>query len=230
MTEAIASVDATALVGVTDWCTHPIDLAAQRVRGTKNPDCGAIVALAPDLVIANKEENRRIDVDRLRDAGLQVWVTDIESVEQAFTSMRGMFADALGWEPPAWLDEAVEVWAEPVSLPPAPCAVAIWRDPWMVAGTSTFTGDLLTRLGLHHVFADSIDRYPAVALDTLDDGSLDLILLPDEPYVFSVDDGPEAFVRTRTCLAEGRLLTWYGPSLVTARHTLTEAIAQALVT
>jgi hypothetical protein len=79
LTEAMASVDCTALVGVTDWCTHPGDLDTTRVRGTKNPDTNAIVALAPDLVVANKEETRELDGRRLRDAGVPVWVTAIET-------------------------------------------------------------------------------------------------------------------------------------------------------
>src|SRR3954451_13929778 len=78
LTEALAVTVPDRLVGATDWCTHPADLDVQRVRGTKNPDRAAIVALRPDLVVANREENRRLDVERLRAAGLPVWVTVIE--------------------------------------------------------------------------------------------------------------------------------------------------------
>ena len=53
------------------------------MRGTKTPDVPAIIDLAPDVVVANKEENRQSDVRRLRDAGVHVWVTEIESVTQA---------------------------------------------------------------------------------------------------------------------------------------------------
>ena len=91
-----------ALIGATDWCTHPRDLDVVRVRGTKNPDVARIVDLRPDLVLANKEENRQRDVERLRAAGVPVWVTVIESVEQALTSMRRMFEAALGWPVPDW--------------------------------------------------------------------------------------------------------------------------------
>jgi hypothetical protein len=97
-------------------------------------------------------------------------------------------------------------------------AVPIWRDPWMVVGSRTFTGDLLRRLGLENAYAASGDRYPHVAVAEVDDGRADLVLLPDEPYVFTADDGPEAFTRTPTRLVSGRLITWYGPSLVEAWH------------
>ena len=79
LTEAVAQSAPGRLVGATDWCTHPAGLVVTRVRGTKNPERAAIIALAPDLVIANREENRKLDVVRLRDAGLAVWVTVIES-------------------------------------------------------------------------------------------------------------------------------------------------------
>ncbi len=221
LTEAIAMTHPGALVGATDWCTHPAGLDVRRVRGTKNPDLAAITALSPDLVIANKEENRELDVRRLRDAGVPVWVTDIETLDQAFASMRRLFDQALAWGVPDWLVEAERVWSEPVPATGRRVAVAIWRDPWMVVGRDTFTGDLLTRLGLAHAYADADGRYPHVDLAELDAGDLDLVLLPDEPYVFTAQDGPEAFSRTPTALCSGRALTWYGPSLVTARQELT---------
>ena len=82
LTESVAVTRAGALVGATTWCTHPADLDVARVRGTKNPDLAAIRALEPDLVLANQEENRRVDVERLRAAGVPVWVTVIRDLER----------------------------------------------------------------------------------------------------------------------------------------------------
>lgn len=222
LTEAIAATRPAALVGATDWCTHPVGLDVTRVRGTKNPDRYAIASLAPDLVIANREENRELDITRLRAAGVPVWVTVIETVDEAFASMRRMFTDALGWDVPTWLAEAEQIWAAPPTLSPRRVAVPIWRDPWMVVGSSTFTGDLLARLGLDNAYRDSVDRYPHVDLQDID---ADLVLLPDEPYVFTRSDGPEAFPTIPTQLVSGRSLTWYGPSLVSARADLEQLLA-----
>jgi len=220
LTEALASVAPERLVGATEWCTHPADLDVARVRGTKNPDRAAIAALEPDVVVANKEENRELDVRRLREAGVRVWVTDIETVPQAVASMERLL-EALGWEPPGWLAEARRQWCGP--LPPVTrrVVVPIWRDPWMVVGARTFTGDLLRRLGWANAFDAGPhnpegERYPHVELDAVDGAGADVALLPDEPYVFTADDGPEAFRRTPTELVSGRLITWYGPSLVEA--------------
>ena len=224
LTEAIASTRRDALVGATDWCTHPADLDVDRVRGTKNPDRAAIAGLAPDLVVANQEENRELDVERLRADGIPVWVTRIRTLDEAFASIRRLFEDALGWDVPPWLDEAERVWSAPTPANGPRVAVPIWRDPWMVVGSDTFTGDVITRLGCQNVFDRSGERYPRVELGEIDRDDVDLVLLPDEPYVFGPDDGPEAFTRAPTALVSGRSLTWYGPSLVSARAELSRLV------
>jgi ABC-type Fe3+-hydroxamate transport system substrate-binding protein len=224
LTEALAVTVPDRLVGATDWCTHPADLDVARVRGTKNPDRAAIAALAPDLVIANREENRQLDVQRLRAAGVPVWVTVIESLDQALTSMRRLVTEVLDVGEPEWLRTAAAEWAHPAPEPGLRVAVPIWRDPWMVVGSRTFAGDVLARLGLHNAFADDAERYPHVDLARLRDADLDAVLLPDEPYAFTADDGPEAFPGVRSVLVSGRDLTWYGPSLATARQRLLAAV------
>ena len=221
ITEALASARREAVVGATDWCTHPADLddtLEARVRGTKNPDLAAIRALRPDVVIANQEENRELDVRRLEESGVRVHVTRIETVPQAVETFEELFDDVLGWERPEWLAEVRAAWCGAIPPVTRRVAIAVWRDPWMVVGRDTFTGDLVRRLGWANVYADSPERYPPVTLDDLDHAGADVVLLPDEPYVFTADDGPEVFERTPTELVSGRLLTWYGPSLLEASH------------
>lgn len=215
LTEALATAAPDRIVGATDWCTHPADLDTARVRGTKNPDLTAIRALEPDVVIANKEENRELDVRRLRDAEIDVWVTDIRTVPDAIGSMERLF-DGIGWQRPGWLATARDLWCGPLPAITRRVAVSIWRDPWMVVGADTFTGDLLRRLGWANVFDGASQRYPHVAAEEIDRAGADAVLLPDEPYVFTAEDGPEAFATTPTELVSGRLLTWYGPSLIEA--------------
>ncbi|GAB3878372.1 helical backbone metal receptor [Terrabacter terrigena] len=225
ITEALASTCPERLVGATDWCTHPSDLGVQRVRGTKNPDLRAVSALAPDLVVANKEENRELDVRRLRADGTPVWVTDIETVPAALDSLERLFVEVLELGTPGWLAAARDEWTGPLPEPALEVAVAIWRDPWMAVGRDTFTGDVVARLGWRNVLAEAPERYPHVDLGDLDREGV-TVLLPDEPYVFTADDGPEAFSRAHTALVSGRLLTWYGPSLVGARAALTAAVTR----
>jgi ABC-type Fe3+-hydroxamate transport system substrate-binding protein len=227
LTESVAVTRPEALAGATIWCTHPADLDVPRVRGTKNPDLAAIARLTPDLVLANQEENRRVDVERLRAAGIPVWVTAIRTLDEAIASLRRMFTVALGWPSPSWLDAAERTWGSPAPGPPVRAVIPVWRDPWMVVGSATFTGDVASRLGLDNAFGDHPERYPHVSLSEVAGRLPELVVLPDEPYAFSQHDGPEMFPRQRVALVEGRSLTWYGPSLVTARDLLTAQLAKA---
>ena len=227
LTEAVAVTRPGALAGATSWCTHPAGLDVPRVRGTKNPDRAAVAALRPDIVLANQEENRRVDVERLRAAGISVWVTVIRTLDEAITSLRRLFTVALGWPEPPWLGEAEQVWRDPSPPPRRTAVIAVWRDPWMVVGPDTFTGDLAARLGLDNLYGAGPGRYPQVTLDDLTGRGPELIVLPDEPYAFSPDDGPEVFPGRPVALVTGRSLTWYGPSLVTARALLSAQLAAA---
>ncbi|MGC0342064.1 helical backbone metal receptor [Streptomyces sp. SLBN-8D4] len=228
LTEAIARSAPGALVGATDWCTHPADLDVPRIGGTKNPKVDRIVALAPDLVIANEEENREPDLEALRAAGLEVLLTEVRDVPQAFRELARV-VEACGVVRPRWLDEAEEAWsALPAREHRVTAVVPVWRRPWMVLGRDTFAGDVLSRLGVDHVYAGHADRYPRIPLEELRAAAPDVVVLPDEPYRFTPDDGPEAFPGLPCALVSGRHLTWYGPSLAAAPRALDEALRAAL--
>jgi ABC-type Fe3+-hydroxamate transport system substrate-binding protein len=229
LTEAIAESARGLIIGATDWCTHPHDLAVSRIGGTKNPRVDDIVALAPDVVIANEEENRAPDLAELRDRGVPVWVTSPETLPDALISLDRMLRLACGVPRPAWLDAATTSWAAPYDGPRLRAVVPIWRRPWMVVGRDTFTGDLLARLGVDNAMADATERYPKVTLEEIRAAKPDLIVLPDEPYAFGWEDGPEAFAGwdVRVACVSGRHLTWYGPSLVEARDVLSPQLADA---
>jgi len=220
LTEAVAVSAPGLLVGATDWCSQPGELDLARIGGTKNPRVDDVVALQPDLVLANSEENRAVDLDALRAAGVAVWTTAPQTVAEALVSL-GQALAACGLDRPAWLVEAGDVWAEPWAGRRRRAVVPIWRRPWMAVGRDTFTGDVLLRLGVDNALAGSPDRYPKVRLDELPPH--DLVVLPDEPYAFTADDGPECF-QAPCALVSGRHLTWYGPSLVQARALLLEQL------
>jgi len=227
LTETVAATAPGLLVGATDWCTHPADLDVRRVKGTKWPDLEAISALAPDLVLANAEENRAEDIAGLRAAGIPVWVTAPATVPQALDSLRRMLA-ALGSKDVDWLDEADRLWARPATAAYRPVVVPIWRRPWMVLGRDTFAGDVLARLGYPNVFARHAERYPNIGIEQLRAAAPYLVVLPDEPYAFTADDGPEEFPGVRCALVSGRHLTWYGPSLVEAHDLLLRQLTTPL--
>jgi len=233
LTETVAACAPGLLVGATNWCTHPADLAVSRIGGTKNPDIAKIVALQPDVVLANEEENRLPDLDALRSAGQAVWVTRIRDLPEALTSLRRMITLACRQPKPAWLDAAQQAWQDPAAASRVADSVAavvpIWRRPWMVLGGDTFAGDLLARLGISNLYASHEDRYPRIGIAELRSAGADLVVLPDEPYRFTASDGPEAFPGSRTALVSGRHLTWYGPSLTEAPAVLRRQLAAARI-
>ncbi|MFJ5078281.1 helical backbone metal receptor [Streptomyces sp. NPDC088553] len=227
LTEAVAVTAPGLLVGATDWCAHPADLDVARIGGTKNPDVRAITALRPDLVLANEEENRAADLAELRAAGLDVLVTEIRTLDQGLSELERVLAACGAPRRPRWLDEAEAAWAAVTPEEEYTAVVPIWRRPWMVLGRDTFAGDLLARLGVRNLYADHPERYPRLSLDELRAAAPGLVVLPDEPYRFTRDDGPEAFPGTVAALVDGRHLTWYGPSLVEAPRVLARALRAA---
>jgi len=231
LTEAVEVSAPGRLAGATDYCTHPSTLDVPRVGGSKYPKIDDVLGLTPDLVLANSEENRPEDVERLRANGIPVWVmAAAASVPAALGSLRRILTQAYELEEPDWLVEAEEVWREvrPVRFR---AVVPVWRKPWIVLGRDTFAGDVLRRVGVANVYAGDSERYPRPDVEELREhlsADADLLVLPDEPYVFTDEDGPDHFPDARYVLVSGRHLTWYGPSLVDAHAALTEALTTSI--
>jgi ABC-type Fe3+-hydroxamate transport system substrate-binding protein len=227
LTEAVEVSAPGRLAGATDYCTHPSSLDVPRVGGSKYPKIDDVLELAPDLVLANSEENRQEDVERLRANGIPVWVmAAAATVPAALGSLRRILTQAYELEEPDWLVEAEEIWREvrPVRFH---AVVPVWRKPWIVLGRETFAGDVLRRVGVANVYAGDAERYPRPDVEELRAhfaADADLLVLPDEPYLFTEDDGPDHFPDARYVLVSGRHLTWYGPSLVEAHAALTASI------
>ena len=215
------------LVGVTDWCVHPADAVAKlpKVGGTKNPSISRVLELRPDLVIANREENRERDVERLRDAGVEVWVTYPRSVAEAVALLRevaALGAPADVAEP--LLDSLDAALVRALAAAPArPVRVfcPIWKKPWMAVGADTYADDLLRVCGGANVFAQRRERrYPIVEENEIVAARPEVVLLPDEPYAFGPRDVDElarldvpAAASGRIHCVDGTLVSWYGPRI-----------------
>jgi ABC-type Fe3+-hydroxamate transport system substrate-binding protein len=158
------------VVGVTDYCIHPAEKVAglPKVGGTKNPNIAQIIALKPDLVIANQEENRRADVEALQAAGIPVWVTFPRTVREAFNLIWNIMhvfertEKVEGVRAAEWTLDWLERLAESRQTP---CRVfaPIWFDPLMTFNADTFCHDLLRVCGGTNVFAERERRYPLSA-------------------------------------------------------------------
>ena len=185
-------------VAVTRFC----DLAGvARVGGTKDPDLDAIVALAPDLVVLDEEENRREDYDALVAAGLCVHATAVRGLEDVEREL-GALADVL------------ELAVSPPRLPPRHAlshrvVVPIWRRPWIALGAPTYATSLLAHLGYENVLANA-GPYPHLELAAMAEARPELVLAPSEPYPFSERHRAELETVAPVRFVDGRDLFWWG--------------------
>ncbi len=212
------------LIAVTRFCTEPAALLAAlpRIGGTKTPAVDDIIALQPDLVLLNAEENQRADGQRLIDAGLAVFVSFPRTVAAAAESV-GRLGAALACEPAARLVAeaiAAALGAAATATPAAPVRVfcPIWRRPFMSFNHDTYCHDLLVSAGGANVCAADAARYPVVELDVIAAADPEVILLPDEPYPFAERHlpsleplrGTSAWRSGRIHFVDGKALSWYG--------------------
>jgi ABC-type Fe3+-hydroxamate transport system substrate-binding protein len=249
-----AIADVERLAGRTEFCVEPAGEIERvpTVGGTKSIDVAAIIALAPDLVLANKEENTPSAVLALRAAGLPVHVSFPCTVDasnaylRALARLCGVDADASA--PIVAAERAVSA-AVRTPRPSRRVFVPIWRDPWMTFDARTFASDLLALAGADNLFADRarryplaadvaeaapVDpgdrdtRYPRVSLEEVAARAPDLILLPDEPYAFGEADAVALRARfpgARVLLAPGADLFWYGTHVAAGLERLASLLA-----
>ena len=189
-------------VACTRFCEQP-DLP--HVGGTKDPDVDAIVALRPDLVVVDEEENRREDADALLAAGLRLLVTAVRAVADVAPTLRRL-ADAAGLKPDlSAIDDLADA-PEPATRRTA--WVPIWRRPWMTINGDTYGSSLLAHVGVANVFAGAPDRYPT--LDDLEGVAADVVLAPSEPYPFAERHRAELERVAPVTFVDGRDLFWWG--------------------
>jgi ABC-type Fe3+-hydroxamate transport system substrate-binding protein len=208
------------LVGRSKFCVQPRGVVerVERVGGTKNPKLDRIVALAPDLVLLNEEENRREDAEALAAAGVPTSVTFPRDVDGAIASVRalGEALDARDAAAGVVADiEAARARARAVAARVGPWRFAylIWREPWMAAGGDTYISALLGEAGGVNVYAASAARYPELTLAELAAAAPARVLLSSEPFPFAarhVPDVEAAVPGASVALVDGEALSWHG--------------------
>ena len=203
--------------GVTRFCEVP---GIETFGGTKNPDIEAIVAARPDVVLMDREENRRPDAEALMAAGVEVVATDVRSLADVAPALQRL-ATAVGLptapEPGPACDAGPgaaggrrRVW------------VPIWRRPWMTVGRETYATSILAAAGLDNVFADSADPYPAHELATAAERGAEVVLAPTEPYHFTEKHRAELEQVAPVVFVDGRDLFWWGTRTPGAQRRLAE--------
>lgn len=213
------------IVGITKFCIHPKELKTKKVivGGTKKVDYNKIKALAPDIVICNKEENTLEIVENLRSI-CSVWVTDIVTIEDNlkmindFGNLFDCTREAQQWN--ANLTFALSNFKQFIdSKPIRKVAYFIWKNPYMVAGSNNFINELLQLNRFENVFVNQ-SRYPEIELqeiNAIDD--LDWVLLSSEPYPFKEKEALEMTdfcSQAKIILVDGEMFSWHGSRLLKA--------------
>lgn len=212
------------VVGITKFCIHP---AAQfqkktKVGGTKKLNIELIRSLQPDLIIGNREENTREDIELLS-AEFPVWMSDVDTLEAAMETIT-QIGELVDREPEAaylnFLIKAGFTDLQTLALEQGidkKVAYLIWKNPYMLAGRDTFINDILVKNGLTNIVVES--RYPEISLEELKVFNPELILLSSEPYPFRekhVEELKTAIPRAKVMLVDGEMFSWYGSRLVKA--------------
>lgn len=208
------------LVGRTRFCIHPEDAVTEIpiVGGTKNPRIDKILGKDPDYIVANREENRRADIQKLQEH-CRVNVTDITTIEDAMITIHELGNELDAAQEAKKLTRRIsELLNKRPDEPSQRVAYLIWRDPWMTVGSDTYIHDVLEHWDLQNVFGDRT-RYPKITLKEIARHSPDLILLSSEPFPFKdkhIDEVREACAGSRILLADGEWFSWYGSRMVTS--------------
>lgn len=209
------------VVGITKFCVHPEAWfrTKKRIGGTKNVHIDRVHALQPDLILANKEENVREQVEELA-RHYPVWVSDVNTLADALHMIRAVGELTHTTARAGSIVQEIEASFTQLAGLSKPLKVAylIWRDPYMTIGHDTFIHDQLVRCGLDNVFGH-LARYPAVTIEQLQASGCEVLLLSSEPYPFQqkhIDELQPCLPHTRILLADGELFSWYGSRLLKA--------------
>ena len=203
------------VVGITKFCVHPEKWfrTKPRIGGTKKLDFDAISVLNSDLIIANKEENHRADIERL-EKEFPVWVSDVNNLDSALEMIQSV-AEITGTDGSSLATKIQEEFGslEPIT-PPKKTLYLIWKDPYMAAGSDTFIHDMMTCCGLENVI--STKRYPELSTKEIQSLSPEVVLLSSEPYPFKekhISELKELLPTAAIKLVDGEMFSWYGSRL-----------------
>jgi ABC-type Fe3+-hydroxamate transport system substrate-binding protein len=211
-----------AVAGITKFCIHPEKWFREkpRVGGTKDVHPDRVLALQPDLVIANEEENVQEQVEAIAEH-CPVWVSVVHNLDTALQMIRSIGALTGREEKAGAIAASINTSFEALrgtveAYSPLSVAYLIWKDPYMTAGGDTFIHDMLVHAGFVNVFGDR-KRYPAVTIEDLRIAAPDVLLLSSEPYPFREKHIPELQAQlpaTRITCVDGEAFSWYGSRLL----------------
>lgn len=209
------------VVGITKFCVHPNDWFRNKARigGTKNVNIDAVRALQPDIIIANKEENVKEQIEAL-EAIVPVWVSDVNNLDDALAMIEAIgLLTATNEKAQKLIEEINNCFYQLQTPKPKPkTAYLIWRKPYMTVGGDTYISNMLEYAGFENVFANE-KRYPAITIEQLTETKCDFLFLSSEPYPFKqahIVELQAALPNTTILFVDGEMFSWYGSRLLQA--------------
>lgn len=213
------------VAGITKFCVHPGSWfrSKTRVGGTKNIKMEIIHQLNPDLIIANKEENTKEQIEEL-DKNYRVWISDIKTLDDALHMIKKI-GELVGKNKAAGLlikkiqANFFQLQAPVQTTNHKPkTAYLIWQNPYMAAGSDTFIHNMMSHCGFENIFNET-NRYPEITVEQLREKNCELLLLSSEPFPFKekhADGLQQQLPRTKMILVDGEMFSWYGSRLIHA--------------
>lgn len=219
------------VIGITKFCVHPPEWKKEKtiIGGTKNIHPGKIKGLAPDLIIANKEENVKEQVEALA-IDHTVYVTDINTFEDALDMIKniGLITHTAA-KANIIISRIKEGFTAINPIDDLPTAYLIWQNPYMTIGGDTFISDILAKCGFQNIYARQT-RYPEVDIECLKEKKCKLLLLSSEPYPFKqthIDELQHKLPGTKITLVDGEMFSWYGSRLMYGPAYFNELLQKA---
>ncbi len=202
------------VVGITKFCVHPEHWRQTKtiVGGTKNVDHRLVDSLKPDLIIANKEENTKEDVEKL--SRYKIYVSDIKTIEDSYAAINTI-ADLTGTSANSIIDNIKNSFSSLPSFEVKKALYLIWKKPWMAAGSDTFINELMKMAGFENVVKE--DRYPTLTKESIQQLNPGVVLLSSEPYPFKdqhIDELKKLLPEAKVILVDGEMFSWYGSRMV----------------
>lgn len=207
------------LIGITKFCIHPDEMftTVQRVGGTKNLNLDVIRELKPDLIIANKEENEKEQIEILQKE-FNVHVTEIYTLEDSYKMIEEVGAMVGKKESALELVKNIKKQFSTLSIPAVRKKVLylIWKNPYMAAGENTIIDNLMEQAGYENCISKS--RYPEITLAEIEKLNPELIFLSSEPYPFKTKHIGEfsSLKNANAVIVDGEMFSWYGSRLLKA--------------
>jgi ABC-type Fe3+-hydroxamate transport system substrate-binding protein len=230
------------LIGITDYCPWEERFGTvSRVGGPKDTDPARILALHPQLVFANQEENSQCTVDELQQNGIPVWTAFPKTVQESLEDLKELaclYPSPSATKQVEWLERAVAWLRGSQGKRRTRVFCPVWRSEaledatqWMTCNADTYASDLLLLCGAENIFSHIASRrYPEVNLEEIRAASPEWVLLPSEPFAFGEKEAAYfseklGLPETRVRLCDGRDLFWHGTHLGQAIRTLPSLLA-----